>query len=340
MCGCGRIATSSSGPWTSSVSTSPAGTSARRCACALKSNPVLYEWLVSPIVYVDGPLRAELRGPVRSACFAAGAGAPLLEHRARAVEIGDRRQGRGPAQEILLCRPAAALAGLGRANGKARRPWRSTICCASQDAGGAAPGGRGAARREARDARAWNAAAHRRDRRLGGRRAGAAATRAWSPYPVSRAGTCGRRPTGSIAGSSASRRDLVGGGPLFFVLAKVLVVPAAALLADGRRCACGRGPGRHVPAAAWRSACCGALRRALIVCGLSPLGDILIKPLEDRFPRADSGGMAQRSPASSFSAAAGTAGSPAGQSSPPLNEAAERYTEARGAGAAPAARPG
>jgi uncharacterized protein len=27
----------------------------------LKSNPVLYEWLVSPIVYVDGPLRAELK---------------------------------------------------------------------------------------------------------------------------------------------------------------------------------------------------------------------------------------------------------------------------------------
>ncbi len=26
----------------------------------LKSNPALYEWLVSPIVYVDGPLRAEL----------------------------------------------------------------------------------------------------------------------------------------------------------------------------------------------------------------------------------------------------------------------------------------
>jgi predicted nucleotidyltransferase len=27
----------------------------------LKSNPALYEWLVSPIVYVDGPLRAELK---------------------------------------------------------------------------------------------------------------------------------------------------------------------------------------------------------------------------------------------------------------------------------------
>jgi predicted nucleotidyltransferase len=26
----------------------------------LKSNPALYEWLVSPMVYVDGPLRAEL----------------------------------------------------------------------------------------------------------------------------------------------------------------------------------------------------------------------------------------------------------------------------------------
>jgi predicted nucleotidyltransferase len=28
----------------------------------LKSNPALYEWLLSPIVYVDGPLRAPLRG--------------------------------------------------------------------------------------------------------------------------------------------------------------------------------------------------------------------------------------------------------------------------------------
>jgi len=27
----------------------------------LRSNPALYEWLVSPIVYVDGPLRAELK---------------------------------------------------------------------------------------------------------------------------------------------------------------------------------------------------------------------------------------------------------------------------------------
>lgn len=27
----------------------------------LKSNPVLYEWLVSPVVYVDGPLRPEIR---------------------------------------------------------------------------------------------------------------------------------------------------------------------------------------------------------------------------------------------------------------------------------------
>jgi hypothetical protein len=41
----------------------------------LKSNPVLYEWLVSPIVYVDGPLRAELE-----ALFEAHASPQALAH--------------------------------------------------------------------------------------------------------------------------------------------------------------------------------------------------------------------------------------------------------------------
>jgi len=42
---------------------------------ALKSNPVLYEWLVSPIVYADGRLRAELR-----ALFEAHASQRALAH--------------------------------------------------------------------------------------------------------------------------------------------------------------------------------------------------------------------------------------------------------------------
>jgi predicted nucleotidyltransferase len=41
----------------------------------IKSNPVLYEWLVSPIVYEDGPLRAELK-----ALFEAHASPRALAH--------------------------------------------------------------------------------------------------------------------------------------------------------------------------------------------------------------------------------------------------------------------
>jgi len=41
----------------------------------LRSNPALYEWLVSPIVYVDGPLRAELK-----ALFEAHASPRALAH--------------------------------------------------------------------------------------------------------------------------------------------------------------------------------------------------------------------------------------------------------------------
>jgi predicted nucleotidyltransferase len=52
----------------------------------LKSNPVLYEWLVSPIVYVDGDLRAELR-----ALFEAHASQRALAHHYWSIARGQWR---------------------------------------------------------------------------------------------------------------------------------------------------------------------------------------------------------------------------------------------------------
>jgi predicted nucleotidyltransferase len=52
----------------------------------LKSNPVLYEWLVSPIVYVDGPLRAELKG-----LFEAHASPRALAHHYWSIARGQWR---------------------------------------------------------------------------------------------------------------------------------------------------------------------------------------------------------------------------------------------------------
>jgi predicted nucleotidyltransferase len=52
----------------------------------LKSNPVLYEWLVSPIVYADGPLRAELK-----ALFEAHASPRALAHHYWSIARGQWR---------------------------------------------------------------------------------------------------------------------------------------------------------------------------------------------------------------------------------------------------------
>lgn len=66
---------------------------------------------------------------------------------------------------------------------------------------------------------------------------------------------------------------------------------------------------------------------ALLVCGLSPLGDALIRPLEQRFPRAD----AERgAPVAGIIVLGGAEDSRAmdPREIAALNEAAERYTEA------------
>jgi predicted nucleotidyltransferase len=52
----------------------------------LKSNPVLYEWLISPIVYVDGPLRADLK-----ALFEAHASPRALAHHYWSIARGQWR---------------------------------------------------------------------------------------------------------------------------------------------------------------------------------------------------------------------------------------------------------
>jgi predicted nucleotidyltransferase len=52
----------------------------------LRSNPALYEWLVSPFVYVDGPLRAELK-----ALFEAYASPRALAHHYWSIARGQWR---------------------------------------------------------------------------------------------------------------------------------------------------------------------------------------------------------------------------------------------------------
>ena len=118
---------------------------------------------------------------------------------------------------------------------------------------------------------------------------------------------------------------------MFFVLAKVLwfllqpsslligAVVAGALLAPTRWCR----PGRRL---AWG----GAI--ALLICGLTPLGDVLIRPLEARFPRADIDHAASNGarPITGIIVLGGGEDGHAADSPQlaALNEAAERYTEA------------
>jgi predicted nucleotidyltransferase len=77
----------------------------------LKSNPVLYEWLVSPIVYVDGPLRAELK-----CLFEAHASPQALAHHYWSIARGQwRAEIAGKAQVrikkyLYIVRPLLSLA--------------------------------------------------------------------------------------------------------------------------------------------------------------------------------------------------------------------------------------
>jgi uncharacterized protein len=77
----------------------------------LRSNPALYEWVVSPIVYVDGPLRAELK-----ALFEAHASPRALAHHYWSIARGQwRAEIEGRAQVRLkkyfyVLRPLLSLA--------------------------------------------------------------------------------------------------------------------------------------------------------------------------------------------------------------------------------------
>jgi uncharacterized SAM-binding protein YcdF (DUF218 family) len=82
---------------------------------------------------------------------------------------------------------------------------------------------------------------------------------------------------------------------------------------------------------AWRRlarALLGGAIAALVICGLSPLGDVLIRPLEQRFPRPD---LDRPGPAVAGIIVLGGAEDNRAMDTPQLaalNEAAERYTEA------------
>jgi uncharacterized SAM-binding protein YcdF (DUF218 family) len=113
---------------------------------------------------------------------------------------------------------------------------------------------------------------------------------------------------------------------VFFIAAKVLwfLAQPSSLIAMAAIA------GAALSATAWKRLgqrlLWGALA-ALLVCGLSPLGDALIRPLEQRFPRAD---LEQGAPVAGIIVLGGAEDSRA-EGSPQvaaLNEAAERYTEA------------
>ena len=113
---------------------------------------------------------------------------------------------------------------------------------------------------------------------------------------------------------------------MFFYLAKDAVVHAAAVDADR--------PidllWRHLDLdglGAMGAALCTAGAILLLIGGLSPLGNALILPLEDRFPRADLDAP-PRLPASSCLAARRIGWSATARGAPALNEAGERMIEA------------
>jgi uncharacterized SAM-binding protein YcdF (DUF218 family) len=113
---------------------------------------------------------------------------------------------------------------------------------------------------------------------------------------------------------------------VFFVLAKVLwfllqpstlmlgaLIAGTALAFTSRK--------RLAKALLW-----GAIA-ALLICGLTPLGDVLIRPLEQRFPRAD---LDRGGPITGIVVLGGAEDNRAMDQAQAaaLNEAAERYTEA------------
>jgi uncharacterized protein len=77
----------------------------------LRSNPALYEWLVSPIVYVDSPLRAELK-----ALFEAAASPRAVAHHYWSIARGQWRSNIDGRNEVrlkkyfYLVRPLLSLA--------------------------------------------------------------------------------------------------------------------------------------------------------------------------------------------------------------------------------------
>lgn len=114
---------------------------------------------------------------------------------------------------------------------------------------------------------------------------------------------------------------------MFFVAAKVLgfLLQPSSLMVGAVIV------GAALAGTAWRRVARGLLwgaALALLICGLSPLGDVLIRPLEWRFPRAelDRAGI----PITGIIVLGGAedSRSPDSPELAPLNEAAERYTEA------------
>lgn len=114
---------------------------------------------------------------------------------------------------------------------------------------------------------------------------------------------------------------------MFFVLAKVLwfLLQPSSLMVGAVIV------GAAIAGTAWCRLARGLLWGggiALVICGLSPLGDALIRPLEDRFPRAD---LDRVERAITGIIVLGGAEDHRAIDSPQLaalNEAAERYTEA------------
>ena len=114
---------------------------------------------------------------------------------------------------------------------------------------------------------------------------------------------------------------------MFFVFAKVLwfLLQPSSLMTGALMA------GSLLTFTAWRrlagTLLFGALT-ALLVCGLSPLADVLIHPLEQRFPRAE---LARSGPPVAGIIVLGGAWDDRAVGSPdvvPLGEAGERYTEA------------
>ena len=125
-------------------------------------------------------------------------------------------------------------------------------------------------------------------------------------------------------GKHLTRRS---GFVVFFVAGQGYLVPAAAFLADAGAVIAGT----MLACTAWRRLARGLLWGAIaafLMCGLSPLGDVLIRPLEQRFPRVEL--ERPGAPITGIIVLGGAEDSRAADTPQlaALNEAAERYTEA------------